>query len=101
MTYKDIKQEEVYNLSKKMELRIRRLFELYQYIRSGKIFISGFTFSDLVHMNKHYDLLAPQRFSKHALNLDLESNAPDLVMFYSAVITLKVLKFIVKRSVKM
>lgn len=84
-----------------MELRIRRLFELYQYIKSGKIYISGFTFSDVVHMNKHYDLLAPQRFSKLASNIDLESNSPDLVMFYSAIITLKIFRFIVKRSVKM
>jgi hypothetical protein len=32
--------------------------------------MSGFTFTDLLHLNKHYDLLTPYRYSNFFIILD-------------------------------
>jgi len=39
------------------------MLEVGMYLKTGKVYMSGFTFSDLLHMNKHYDLLSTQKFS--------------------------------------
>lgn len=63
--------------------------------------MSGFTFTDLLHMNKHYDLLAPHKYSNISNYLDFDSNTPDIILLYGTAITYGIFKFIIKRAVKM
>jgi|LakMenEpi03Aug12_release.lakeMendotaPanAssembly.Ray.scaffolds.fasta_scaffold1175740_1 hypothetical protein len=51
-----------------MELRVRRMLEIAKYAKEGRFFMSGFSFTDLYHINKHYDLLSPQRYSMYFNN---------------------------------
>lgn len=55
--YKDIKSDHIYNLTQQIDLRIARFLEVLKYEKTGQLLQSEFKMTNLVHLNKHYDLL--------------------------------------------
>ena len=60
--------------------------------------MSGFKMDSITHLNEHYDLLEPQKYSTDWDIIDIDTNIADLSLFYFMVAIPKILSFIVRRK---